>query len=382
MKNDQMDMKDIMDVQEYKSHNRLLQGTDTVEKAKKGQSKKHKLAYGLIPFSVLIAVLLYYSISVGNTKVSAAEDAATLNAAITNAAAELAAAESTVDKTESDTNEALAFLEDDSEAIAYIPGSAVETKSNETETEDAESSLNQEDTVVFGSAAQAFAGGNADPVYTSTTDTDASDAETMDGNMDSEDSMIGILFEDDTPEEVRWQLLQEQMRENAYSLLSKMGVAKDYEMSDPELPDYLTKTYNQDMVMSLTDEELNALLKLVEAEAPAEDIYGKILVANVVLNRVLSDEMADTVLGVIYQKIGGSAQFSSTTHTWYWNSIKVTNSTREAVARALSGEDYSQGAVYFYAWKNISSSKANWFNNNTVYLFTHGGHKLFASENK
>lgn len=165
--------------------------------------------------------------------------------------------------------------------------------------------------------------------------------------------------------------------EDYRELLVTMGMDSDYVSQDPELPKYLTKTYNPQMDIELTDEELSALLRLVEAEAPAEDIYGKILVANVVLNRVNHDEMANSVIGVVYEKVGGAVQFSPTAINWYWNSIKVTDSTREAVARCLSGEDYSDGALYFYAWERDPDKHETlaWMSDLDL-LFTHGGHRF------
>ena len=166
--------------------------------------------------------------------------------------------------------------------------------------------------------------------------------------------------------------------EDYRELLVTMGMDADYVSQDPELPEYLVKTYNPQMDIELTEEEISNLLRLVEAEAPAEDIYGKILVANVVLNRVNNEKMANTVTGVIFEKIGGSAQFSPTAISWYWNSIQVTDSTREAVARCLSGEDYSNGALYFYAWeKNPNKHKTSAWMRDLECLFTHGGHRFF-----
>jgi len=172
---------------------------------------------------------------------------------------------------------------------------------------------------------------------------------------------------------------EEQLREEEYrELLETMGIPENYTSQNPELPEYLTKTYNPLMDIELSEEEAFTLMRLVEAEAPAEDIYGKILVANVVLNRVNNESMADTVTGVIYEKIGGNTQFSPTAISWYWNSIVVTDSTREAVARCLSGEDYSDGALYFYAWeKNPNKHKTVEWMKELDYLFTHGGHRFF-----
>ncbi len=366
MENKQMGMDDIADIQEYKSHNRLLQKTDVIDGSIACKGKVRPYLFGLVPFAVLIAILVYYFFTFGDTKVQAADNNAVQNEASADAAEKIA-------------EEASNNFENISDLIATGNTTANDTdvtaKNSVGWEEESEIELS-DDIVVAGAASQAFAFASSDPNYTSTADTEEID----DSDMETEDSIIGIQFEDSTPDEVRWKLIQEQMTENAEKLMISMGISVDYSSKDPALPEYLIKTYNPDMVMSLSEEELDALLTLVEAEAPAEDIYGKILVANVVLNRVLSDEAADTVLGVIYQKIGGSAQFSSTTMSWYWNSIEVTDSTREAVARALSGEDYSQGAMYFYAWKTVSNSKSRWFNENTVYLFTHGGHKMYASK--
>lgn len=201
-----------------------------------------------------------------------------------------------------------------------------------------------------------------------------------------EENLSGLLWNYELIADIRARVEEEKRingedvfsEEEYRELLVTMGMDADYVSQDPELPDYLTRRYNPKMDIELSQEELSELLRLVEAEAPAEDIYGKILVANVVLNRVNHEQMADTVTGVIYEKIGGSAQFSPTAIGWYWNSIEVTDSTREAVARCLSGEDYSNGALYFHAWeKNPNKHKTSAWMQELECLFTHGGHRFF-----
>lgn len=200
---------------------------------------------------------------------------------------------------------------------------------------------------------------------------------------DYEETISGLLWNYELIADIRSRAeaeeAEEMLREEEYrELLETMGIPKDYVSQDPELPDYLTKTYNPLMDIELSEEEVVTLMRLVEAEAPAEDIYGKILVANVVLNRVNSEKMANTVTGVIYEKIDGNTQFSPTAISWYWNSIVVTDSTREAVARCLSGEDYSDGALYFYAWeRNPNKHKTSEWMRELECLFTHGGHRFF-----
>ncbi len=165
-------------------------------------------------------------------------------------------------------------------------------------------------------------------------------------------------------------------------IIGIFGTASDildlYRADDPELPSYLTLTINEDFKMQLSSDEIELLMRLVEAEAPAEDIYGRILVANVVLNRVLTKGWAKTVTGVIYEKVGNAVQFSSTAVSGYWNSIVVSDLSREAVMRCLAGEDYSNGALFFYAWKKHPelTPTTGWISAYT-YLFKHGGHAFY-----
>ena len=51
------------------------------------------------------------------------------------------------------------------------------------------------------------------------------------------------------------------------------------------------------------------LLRIVEAEAGNEDEDGKLLVANVVLNRLNSEQFPNTVREVVFQQEKGVSQF-------------------------------------------------------------------------
>jgi N-acetylmuramoyl-L-alanine amidase len=136
----------------------------------------------------------------------------------------------------------------------------------------------------------------------------------------------------------------------------------------------LAATYvdNPNMVIKLTNEELDLLERLVQCEAKGEDTVGKILVANVVINRVNSKKFPNTVSGVINAK----KQFAPVT-SGIINTCTVSNDTKDAVARALSGEDYSDGALFFISRKNCSSSSASWFDRNLTKVVEHGGHEFF-----
>lgn len=127
---------------------------------------------------------------------------------------------------------------------------------------------------------------------------------------------------------------------------------------------------------ALSDEELEVLQRIVEAEAGSEDEDGKLLVANVVLNRVNSSRFPDTVSGVVFQQDGGVTQFSPVASGRFYK-VEISEETVSAVGRALTGEDISEGALYFAARKYAGRSQMRWFDSHLDYLFSHGGHEFF-----
>lgn len=127
--------------------------------------------------------------------------------------------------------------------------------------------------------------------------------------------------------------------------------------------------------VSRTDYE--NLLRIVEAEAGGEDKQGKMLVANVVLNRVENEQFPGTVTEVIFQSENGTTQFSPISDGRFYT-VKVSKETKEAVDAALRGEDNSQGALYFVARKAADNNKMRWFDQNLNRLFAYGGHEFFS----
>ena len=123
--------------------------------------------------------------------------------------------------------------------------------------------------------------------------------------------------------------------------------------------------------IKVSDEDYQVLLRIVQAEAGVCDEKGKILVADVIINRVLSGKFPGNVKGVVYQ----TSQFQPVSNGRI-NSVKVTAETIRCVDRALDGEDYSNGALYFMNRK-ASGRKAGWFDSRLTYLFAHGGHEFF-----
>lgn len=129
----------------------------------------------------------------------------------------------------------------------------------------------------------------------------------------------------------------------------------------------------------LEQEELEALLRIVEAEAGCEDEEGKLLVANVVLNRLNSDKFPDSITEIVFQRENGVTQFSPVADGSYYK-VTISEETVDAVGRALAGEDISRGALYFAARKYADSDSMRWFDEKTTLLFRHGGHEFFTDE--
>lgn len=132
----------------------------------------------------------------------------------------------------------------------------------------------------------------------------------------------------------------------------------------------------QGLAYNLSDEDREVLLRIVEAEAGGEDEDGRLLVANVVLNRMNSDTFPETVKDVVFQQSNGVTQFSPVASGRYYT-VEISDKTVAAVERALAGEDISQGALYFASRKWADSSKMAWFDANLTFLFQHGGHEFF-----
>lgn len=125
-------------------------------------------------------------------------------------------------------------------------------------------------------------------------------------------------------------------------------------------------------VIQYSEKDYEILKRIVQAEAGICDMQGRILVANVIVNRVRDPEFPDNITDVVYQK----SQFSPVLDGSI-NTCKVTPETVEAVNRALAGEDYSQGALYFMNRGRSQSRNVSWFDGKLTYLFHHDGHEFF-----
>ena len=203
--------------------------------------------------------------------------------------------------------------------------------------------------------------------------------ETSEGSILAEEARIqlGLLNTDSESQQLAGALLEEnvrrQQRRQAQAKIETEALQKQIlkEKQEQEARRKAEEERRAARRIPMSDEDYQILLRIVQSEAGICDDKGKILVADVIIHRVLSEEFPDTVKAVVYQP----SQFQPVSNGRI-NTVKVTAETIEAVDRALDGEDYSNGALYFMNRKG-SGSKASWFDGNLTYLFAHDGHEFF-----
>ena len=127
----------------------------------------------------------------------------------------------------------------------------------------------------------------------------------------------------------------------------------------------------------MSDSDYETLLRIVEAEAGEEDVKGRVLVANVIMNRVNNEGFPDTVTDVVYQYVNGVPQFSPVYDGRIYE-VTVTEDTKEAVKQALEGVDYSQGALFFIQKSAAEKHNVTWFEKDLKRLFKYGVHEFYT----
>jgi N-acetylmuramoyl-L-alanine amidase len=129
-----------------------------------------------------------------------------------------------------------------------------------------------------------------------------------------------------------------------------------------------------EFVLEFSEEDYKVLCTIVEAEAGDQDAKGRILVANVIINRVKKEgKFGNTIKEVVFANNGKTYQFSPTKPGGRYYKVTADELTIECVDRALRGEDYSQGALYFC----MKTSPNSWFNTSLQFLFKHQDHYFY-----
>lgn len=145
---------------------------------------------------------------------------------------------------------------------------------------------------------------------------------------------------------------------------------------------YLTLYYNDggtteelfDVPAKYTDEDIEILCRITEAEATGGTVEQKMNVASCVLNRVASEAWPDTIRDVVHQK----AQFSPISDGRY-NLVSITESTREAVNNVLIfGLMHDCDA---FCTATCSSARSGW-HSKLEFVFFDGEHNFYRSGGK
>lgn len=116
-----------------------------------------------------------------------------------------------------------------------------------------------------------------------------------------------------------------------------------------------------------TDEEIEILERITEAEAESEGLIGKILVVNVIMNRLKDDRFENSVKDIVFAK----KQFQPIRDGRY-KKVTVTNETKYAVSLVIDFDfSISDEILFFHALKSKGFS-------NYTKLFTYKGHVFYT----
>ncbi len=129
-------------------------------------------------------------------------------------------------------------------------------------------------------------------------------------------------------------------------------------LSVSALPQNLPKSVSFNELTIESQKQVTCLAENIYFEAGAESLKGKIAVANVTLNRVVSGLFPDTICGVVYQKIRGTCQFS-----WYCDRALL--SRRHKIKNTALYNDILRLSIDFLTYRYDDITKGALFFHNT-----------------
>ena len=106
--------------------------------------------------------------------------------------------------------------------------------------------------------------------------------------------------------------------------------------------------------VDLNDEDLFLLAIVVEMEAGGESYQGKLAVANVVINRLLSRKWGKTISSVVYAPNQFSGANSGRIEKF---STRVSEDSKKAAVAAAAGENNIEDYLYFRMKSTATYSK-------------------------
>ena len=106
--------------------------------------------------------------------------------------------------------------------------------------------------------------------------------------------------------------------------------------------DYVEVFKENNQMLYLTQSDIYLMSQVVYAESKGEPYEGKVAVASVILNRALNNGFPNTIEGVVYQPRAFSCIVDGQIN------VEPTQECFDAVYDALSGNDPTGDAVFFY----------------------------------
>lgn len=125
---------------------------------------------------------------------------------------------------------------------------------------------------------------------------------------------------------------------------------------------------NNNFYNSLTDEEINMIEVTVQHEVGDFSAEYKRLVAEIIYNRIKSEEFPNTVKDVLFQK----NQFTNI-NNWYSPDYPVDTATKQIIKEVFSKDETSHKALYYYNPYYSTPKAIEWFEHSgdVEYLFSH-----------
>ena len=164
-----------------------------------------------------------------------------------------------------------------------------------------------------------------------------------------------------------------------YSKITEWADAiKDFLFKDSD--DYIDMDLDGDFYgFEITEDELEILYRICEAEAGGSSEAEIGHVASVILNRVKCSKWPNTIREVVFQK----SQFSPISDGRFYT-VTISDKTRRAVDSVLAGGDTTGGAFYFRTEASARAAGMPTSKNEThatyVYLFTDPNTHVFYTD--
>lgn len=153
-----------------------------------------------------------------------------------------------------------------------------------------------------------------------------------------------------------------------YSTTSKKCENNATQVLYKEEQENIISVFNNKSKKYISNHDVFLISQVVYAESRGEPYEGKVAVASVILNRLMSPDFPNTVEGVIKQKNAFSCIRNGRIN------VRPNQECYNAVLDAIKGNDPTSKAVFFY---NPKTSTCSWMKNSRKTNIHHIGHHVF-----